>query len=303
MDQSDVTAEAERREIAKLVEGSSIETVSRGAAVDEACHAQLPPGTQVFITFLPSDTLAARVNAAVQLRRAGLEPVPHLAARRFADVAQLDGFLARIVGEAGVERFLVIAGDVDRPVGAFASSLDLIETGLFERHGIRHLGIAGYAERHPRIPDAVLDEALRAKLARVRERGIAPFIVTQFCFEAGPIAAWLARHRDTIGDTPVRIGLAGPANPATLMRYAARCGVGNSIRAAWRDSYWARILIRTGPEQVIRDIARNGDIMPQIGGLHFFTFGGIQKACAWISAVKRGAFELAGEKEGFRVRV
>ena len=39
------------------------------------------------------------------------------------------------------------------------------------------------------------------------------------------IVAWISRLRDFGLEQPVRIGLAGPTNLATLLRYARRCGV------------------------------------------------------------------------------
>lgn len=291
-----VEPRSERTKITDLIAACSIETVARAGTVDEICRAGLPAGTKIFITFLPNDTLADRVAAAKRLRRANLDPVPHLAARQFVDHAQLDDCLARLAGDAAVDRVLVIGGDVDRPRGTFASSLELIETGLLERRGIRHVGIAAYPEAHPRIAEPTLEQALSDKLARLGAAGVSPFIVTQFCFEAAPIIDWIERHRAATGDAPIYIGLAGPASAATLMRYAAHCGVGRSLRAAWRDTYWARILIRPGPESVLRDLAARSDIMAQIGGLHFFTFGGIGKTCAWLAAAARDGLGASGQK-------
>src|SRR5262249_37073063 len=103
---------------------------------------------------------------------------------------------------------LVIAGDSDRASGPFDSSLALLETGLFQRHGITRIGVAGYPEGHPRIPEAALENALAAKKSVARASGLELGVVTQFCFEADAILAWAAAAKQHA--LPVRVGLAGP---------------------------------------------------------------------------------------------
>ena len=66
-------------------------------------------------------------TAAIRLRAAGLEPVPHIAVRNFASVDALDDFLARLNGEAEVRRVLVIAGDRAEH-GPFRSAADAIDS-------------------------------------------------------------------------------------------------------------------------------------------------------------------------------
>src|SRR6185295_9516324 len=96
------------------------------------------------------------VSAVRAVRARGFEPVPHLAARGFADVTALSDFLAA----AGVRRVLLIGGDRDRPVGDFANAHAVIASGALQAAGIEEVGIAGYPDGHPRIPDAELDRAL-----------------------------------------------------------------------------------------------------------------------------------------------
>ena len=60
------------------------------------------PGTDVTITFLPGDNYRNNVDTAAALRRAGFNPVPHIAAREMASREALDDFLARLRGEADV---------------------------------------------------------------------------------------------------------------------------------------------------------------------------------------------------------
>src|SRR5258706_16010234 len=144
--------EDERRNIQALLMGASLELSSRAPAEIDACADLLDAGTAVYISMPPGQSYHGNVALATRLKRAGFRPVPHVAARRIASRDALDEYLARAAGEANVDSALVIGGDSDRASGPFESSLGLLETGLFQRHGIVHLGVAGYSERHPRVP-------------------------------------------------------------------------------------------------------------------------------------------------------
>jgi methylenetetrahydrofolate reductase (NADPH) len=272
--------------VASLLDGYSVELPPRGA-LDGDWPDLLAPGSQVFVTCTPRDAPADIVARALDLARLGFAPVPHIGARHLASLAELDGFLARLRAEAGVGRVLLIGGDLPAPRGPFAAAADVIATGLLERHGIASVGIAGYPEGHPRIAAPVLEAALSDKLAALAARGIEPFVVTQFCFEAAPILAWLASLRARGIAAPVRIGLAGPAGLATLIRFAARCGVGASVRAiAARPGAMARLAREHAPDGIVRDLAGHTPPLAALGvaGLHFFTFGGIARTVRWAQA-------------------
>ena len=284
-----------------LIDGASFEVSARDPLAGEALNEVAPVGSTVYIAFAPTDTHHGVVAAAAALKRAGFASVPHIAARTLVSFTQLNDYLARLAGEAGIDRALVIAGDVERPVGPFATSLELLTTGLFEKHGIRHIDIAGYPEGHPRISRAHLEEALAAKCRAMRARGLVPSVLTQFGFEAAPILAWLRALRTGDLNIPVRIGLAGPASIATLAKFAVRCGIGNSLRAL-TDGHAsvARLLVETDPAALVTALA-GADPALGITGLHFFTFGGVRPSCAWIEKVRRGEFDWL-EDGGFRIR-
>jgi len=278
----------QRQRIVELLRGVSIELSSREHGSEQLCRGFLAPGTPVYVNFAPDDSYHAVVDTVARLKRAGFCPVPHVAARYLTGLTQLDDFLARSAG-AGVDRVLVIAGDLDRPAGPFHSSLELIETGLLRKHGIRTVGIAGYPEGHPKIATATLDAALSAKLRLLLGDGIAPYIVTQFCFDAAPIVGWLARMRTAGIGVPVRAGLAGPASIATLAKFAMRCGIGNSLLAlVGGQTSIARLLVESGPEKVIRALAAADPVDVDIAGLHLFTFGGLVRTGKWLRALGDG---------------
>jgi methylenetetrahydrofolate reductase (NADPH) len=291
------TLEEERRDISTLLAGASLELSSRDPAEIDACAGLLEPGTAVYISMPPGQTYHGTVALASRLKRAGFRPVPHVAARRIVSREALDEYLARAAGDAGVDGALVIGGDSHRPSGPFDSSLALLETGLFERHGIVKIMVAGYPEGHPKIASSALETALVAKKTLARRAGIELGVVTQFCFEAEPILSWVAKMKGH--GLPVRAGLAGPASLPRLLRYAALCGIGNSVRALKaRPQAITRLMIESGPEMALRDLARRAG--PPITGVHFFCFGGLVRTARWLRAIREGRFEVS-EDGGLRV--
>jgi methylenetetrahydrofolate reductase (NADPH) len=291
------TFQEERRGISAFLAGASLELSSRDPAEVDACVGLLEPGTPVYVSFPPGQTYHGTVALAARRARAGVRPVPHVAARRIAGPEALDDYLARAAGEAGVDSALVIAGDGDRASGAFDSSLALLETGLFQRHGIVRIGIAGYPEGHPKIAASALDAALAAKKNFARRSGIELRVVTQFCFDADSILSWAGRMKGH--GLPVHVGLAGPASLPRLLRFAAMCGVGNSVRALKaRPGALTRLMVEAGPEVALRGLARRAE--PPLVGAHFFCFGGLVRTARWLRAIRDGRFELS-EDGGFRV--
>jgi methylenetetrahydrofolate reductase (NADPH) len=282
--------------IAGLMAGFSIEA-TRPSAADIGALGVLARGTRVYLSAVPSRPADESLAAAVQIRAAGLEPVPHVAVRNFASVEALDTFLARLNGEAGVEAVLVIAGDRAEH-GPFRDALDVIDAGVLRRRGIRRIGIAGYPQGHPRIGNDALNRALANKIAAAEATGLAVEIVTQFCFDAGAILDFVARVRGFGFEHAVRVGLAGPTSLTALMRYASRCGVRASAQGlARRSGLMRQMFALTTPDDLIRTLADAAptDIVP-----HFFSFGGIPATARWASAVADGRITLDAAG-GFRV--
>lgn len=300
---SDRAAEtAAKQAIIALLRGASVELSARDSKSVAACAASLEPGTSVYINCTAATSYHDCVATAQRLRRVGFNPVPHVAARYLMSYTQLNDYLARASGEAGVDQMLVIAGDADHPAGPFHSALQLLRTGLFEKYAIRHIGIAGYPGGHPKISRPALADALAAKLAVLRGSGCHPYLVTQFAFEAPPILEWLAQIRRQGIGVRARIGLAAPASISTLAKFAVRCGVGNSIRALVKQqSSLTRLFTEAGPEPVIGALAQADPVALGITGLHLFTFGGIARTGAWLGAIAAGKFRLASDGASFEV--
>jgi methylenetetrahydrofolate reductase (NADPH) len=277
MSGSETSVDSSHARIRALVRSASLEMTARVAAVNDLVAAALPAGTRVYITALPGDSVDATLATALRVRQMGLVPVPHLGARYVADPRSFEMLLRSLVREAGVDQVLVIGGDIGRPRGPYASSLDLLRSGVFERSGIRQIGLAAYPEGHPSISRDVLEQALAAKLAQVRELGLEPFIVSQFCFSAASIAAWLSQMTRQLAGVPIHVGVAGPAKMATLVKFGLACGIGASLRALRKTSL--RQLADATPDTLVTSLADSGD---KIAGLHFFTFGGIACTADWM---------------------
>jgi methylenetetrahydrofolate reductase (NADPH) len=287
--------------IVDFARGFSLEA-TRPSAEDIAVLATVTrPGTRVYVSAVPTRPVQEAIEAVASLRAAGFEPVPHLAVRNFATARELDDFLAR-AGEAGVRRVLVIAGDRDQPSGDFRSSIEVIDGGALQRHGILEIGIAGYPDGHPRISEQDLERSLAEKIHVAETTGMAVHIVTQFCFDAPTILKWIGRLRDFGVEHPVRVGLPGPTNLATLLRYARRCGVRASAQGLARQAGLVRQLFAMStPDILVRAIAEArahkhlGEIAP-----HFFSFGGLAQAARWAAAVAEHHIALE-PSAGFRV--
>ena len=295
------TTVSTRDTIIEMFRHASIEITVHDRAAVPACREALGEGRAVYITHLRGRSPREMVAAAVELRRAGMVPVPHIAARHLTSFAELADCLARAAGEAAVDHALVIGGDRDHPAGPYGDSLQVLATGLFEKYGFRAIGLGAYPEPHPRISASVLESMLRAKIALVRQSGMRAEIVTQFCFDAGPILGWLQQAAKQGLDAPVRIGLAGPASIATLAKFAVRCGVGASLLALLGgQTSIARLMVESGPERVVRALAEaRPDALAQ--GMHLFSFGGVAKTAGWMRAVAAGEFSLAPDEPGFHV--
>jgi methylenetetrahydrofolate reductase (NADPH) len=293
---------ATSQQIQALASGFSIETTPGTAAKVDSFEALLPAGTQVNVTFLPGTRYRDTVATAARLSAEGMVPVPHVAARSIPDLAALEKYLRRLRSEARVDQALVIGGGLARPIGRFDSSVQLLETGLFEKYGFRKIGIAGHPEGAPDIPAAEVEKALHRKAAYAHATGAEMYLVTQFCFEAAAVIRWIRRLRAIGIRLPVRIGVPGPASIKTLLRFAQECGIGPSMRVVTRQARnVAKLLSVQMPDALLAGLAEYqvSDPERQLRGIHFYPFGGFAKTCAWFSSVAEGRFALARDGSGF----
>lgn len=267
-----------------VTEAYSLEVSAKDIGALTNAAPRILPGCAMFIPYLPGQNQAVRLAAAQMVRSLGFEPVPHLSARRIGSLGELQACIARLVDEAGVTRCLVIAGDPSTPKGPFPDSVSLIETGVFERSGIRTIAVAGHPEGHPILRTTEQWDVLERKCRSIQERGMAPLIVTQFGFDADIVVTWLEALRARGVTHPVRVGVPGPASVAVLARYAASCGVGAcaSVLSNYGISI-GKLFGNAGPDRFVdRLVSRlteaHGDVR-----LHLFPFGGIAQSVEWVA--------------------
>lgn len=272
--------------VAELVAWGSVEMTAHRLADAQALANALPAGTKVYVNHLPRHTLATTLAALEAVHRAGLEPVPHLAARRVASRADLRAFLEQAVGEAGVQKVLLIGGDDPNPVGPYPDSVALLRDGLLAECGVREVGIGGYPEGHPRIPRPALEQAMTEKLGLAAQQGLGAYVVTQFSFAPARVVEYCAELAARIPRVPIYVGIAGPTEPLTLLKYAQRCGVSSSLRALRNEGInFVRLVTHTDPNDQLVALARYCLAHPvcNVVGTHFFSFGGAAQTAVWMN--------------------
>ncbi len=288
--QSIATAGANAGEIARISgDLAACGTIEMGAHRPEDAvriAELLPTGTRVYVNHLPRHTLDDTLRSLIAVSKAGLEPVPHMAARRIGSRADAERFLTRAVKEAGVSKVLVLGGDTDKPAGPYADAAALLREGLLRDAGIREVALAAYPEGHPRIPTDALWAALSEKIAIASTQGLGCYVVSQFSFAPSRIIEMCGRLSREHPGISVYVGLPGPTNPASLVRFAQVCGVSASLRAMTAQGMGAvRLFTHTDPIDQLNAIAQHvsGGVTSNVVGIHVFTFGGIEPAARWIN--------------------
>lgn len=248
----------------------------------------IAPGTRVNVTFLGNEDLPMRVTAAQAVTELGFVPVPHVSARRLSSEDEFLEFLTALRDQVGATHLFAVGGDPAEPMGPYASSLELIQSGRPKELGFTDISIAGYPEGHPDISADQLWSALEGKDAALKEQGLNGTILTQFGFDVDPVFTWIEEVRRRGIDLPIRIGVPGPAGIKRLLTYAKRFGVSTSAGIAKKYGFSLTNLLGTaGPEKMIS--ALDAGLTPAHGDvkLHFYTFGGMKTTAEWIQEHQR----------------
>ncbi|HEY5306665.1 MAG TPA: methylenetetrahydrofolate reductase [Pseudolabrys sp.] len=263
----------------------SIEATRPNAAEIAALAELLPGGTPVYFSAVPAIEPSELIAAAALLRKSGLEPVIHIAARRICAAADLQDLLSRLRDEADIRRLLIIGGDVD-PMGPFPDALAVIQKGKLRDAGITEIGIGAYPEGHPRIPAARLEAALDEKIAAATAQGLGVHIVSQFSFSPERILAWIRQLRACGIHKPVKVGMAGPTSVPALFRYARRCGVAASLRGLISGA-GAGLIGNVGPGRILEALSQAGDL--EDAAPHYFSFGGAVETARYACESAHGS--------------
>lgn len=258
-----------------------------GKAIGEIVAAQqvIPQGTAINIAFLGNENHAQRIHAAKTIRDCGFEPVPIISSRRLLSVEDRDQLLSGLIKDAAPKRFLLVGGDPAQPAGPFQDSLSLLNNKIVESFGIRHVAITGYPEGHPKIDQQELWRCLKWKLDYLRQAECSVEITTQFGFDAQAAVRWIERLRSEGIDTPVRVGIPGPADAAKLLRFAKQFGVvasasimrryglslANLMRRSVADRYWEDLNALLSKQNLERVY------------FHLYPFGGVAESVTWMN--------------------
>ncbi len=282
---SAIEAASPQRALRELLAAGSLEIAPRELHRAREVAALVPADTCVYLPSLPGLPLSRTLAAVAAVREAGLDPVPHVAARRIADAGEFKHFLKRSVQEFGVHRVLLIGGDEPQPKGPYLDSLQLLEEGVLAHCGVREVGVAGYPEGHPRIPGPALEEALDRKIGIAAQQGLGMYVVTQFSFAPTRVVEFCSDMERRHPGTAVYVGIAGPTDPVALARYAQRCGVSASLRALRTlGTGIAKLVAHTDPREHALAIARYCSLResPSVVGLHLYSFGGAVRTASWM---------------------
>lgn len=272
---------------------ASIEVSPKQALESAELPTLFPQGTSVYITDVGTDPTPTLVAAAKRVTQLGYDAVPHFASRRLTSRAALQDRVKATAQEAGVTNVLVIGGGLEKQAGDFSSTMEVLDTGFFDENGINRIGIAGHPEGSPDFNEDVALHALRLKKQFGERTGAQMRIVTQFGFDGLSFANWALKLRDAGIDMPVHLGVAGPAKITTLVKYAAMCGVGNSLSFFKRNTRSiATLATKHSPEGVVGPIEQAWAENPTggIAQIHVFPFGGIKNSAEWLA--QRGTWDI-----------
>jgi methylenetetrahydrofolate reductase (NADPH) len=276
-----------------FLEGYSIEVMPRTAAKVESFGALLPAGTRVYIAHIDGTPIEDMVATAKRLADEGYNVMPHFPARIIKDDATLENWIAMYQGEAGVKQALMLAGGLAEPHGDFSDSMQLLDTGLFDKAGFERLHVAGHPEGNKDIDPtggtANVDAALQWKQDFSQRSDAKMALATQFAFEAGPIIDWANGVKSAGVDIPIHIGIAGPAKLQTLIKFAIACGVGPSLKVLQKRAMdVSKLLLPYEPTDVLTELAAHKAANPDfnIESVHFFPLGGIKTNANW--AIQNG---------------
>ena len=220
--------------LTNFLKGFSLEVTPRAAAKIENFSELIPKGTLIYIAHIEGTPIEEMVETAKKINDQGYSPMPHFPARIIKNEQVLQDWISQYKNEANVENALLIAGGSNKPYGDFDSSVQLIESELFDEAGFKNLHIAGHPEGNKDIDNdgttSNIDKALSWKNEFSKRTDATMAITTQFCFDSETVINWANNIKNNGIDLPIHIGIAGPAKLQTLLKYSLECGVGASIK-------------------------------------------------------------------------
>ena len=270
----------------------SVEVTPKAASKIENFSDLLPQGTLIYVAHIEGTPIDDMVNTAKKITDQGFSPMPHFPARIIKDKSILQDWISRYQNEANVKNALLIAGGANKPYGEYESSIQLIESELFDKANFKSLHIAGHPEGSKDIdPDGStknVDEALSWKNQFSKRTDASMAITTQFSFDSKTVIDWANDVKKAGIDLPIHIGIAGPAKLQTLLRYSIECGVGASVKIIQkRAKDLTKLLLPYKPTSIISELAdykfNNPDF--NIEKVHFYPLGGIKQVSKFVKEI------------------
>ena len=275
--------------VKNFLNGYSIEVTPNAAAKIENFAEVLPANTRIYIAHIEGTPFDEMLTTAKKITNEGFIPMPHFPARIIEDKDMLESWLSQYSEEANVQEALLIAGGSKEPAGVYDSSIQIIETELFDKYNFKRLHVAGHPEGNKDIDkDSThtnVNKALSWKNEYAKRTDAQIAIATQFCFDSEAIIQWANSLIDMNIDLPVHIGIAGPAKLQTLIRYSIECGVGASMKVLQkRAKDITKLLLPYEPTSVISELAEYKSQNPDfnIEQVHFFPLGGTKTTANWV---------------------
>lgn len=250
------------------------------ATIHDTVLEHVPRERTLTVTASPAKGLGATLELAEQLSRQGYRVVPHLAARMVSGRSELGEIVDRLTG-AGIGGVFVPAGDASPPAGDYPDSVTLLRDLAELGDPFGDVGVTGYPESHPSVPEHALEQAMWDK------RDHATYLVSNLCFDPRAVQAWVHRLRDRGIALPVLVGVPGRVQRAKLLSTATRIGVGESTKflskhrslltriASPRGFSARRFIERTAPLAA--------DPAAEVAGLHVYTFNQVLRTETWLT--------------------
>tara|TARA_B100001250_G_scaffold362242_1_gene340795 strand:- start:1742 stop:2605 length:864 start_codon:yes stop_codon:yes gene_type:complete len=272
-----------------FISGYSIEVIPRSAAKIRSFAEVLPKNTRVYIAHIQNEDILSMVSTAKRITDEGFRAMPHIPARIIENQTMLNDWISMYQNEAGVKEALLLAGGSTEPVGDYDSSIQLIESGLFDKAGFKRLHVAGHPEGNKDIDPnggiAKVSEALSWKQEFSKRTDASMAIATQFCFDASVVKKWADNIKQDGIDIPIHIGIAGPAKLQTLLKFSIECGIGASMKILTkRAKDLTKLLLPYKPTQILNELAEYKSKNPELNieQAHFFPIGGIKQTVDWL---------------------
>ena len=267
----------------------SIEVTPRAVSKIENLSELIPSDTLVYIAHIEGTPIEEMVKTAKKINQQGYATMPHFPARIIKDKKTLKDWISKYQNEANVKSALLLGGGINKPYGEYDSSIQLIESELFDLAGFEKLYIAGHPEGNKDIdPDGStknIDHALLWKNEYKNRTDIDMAITTQFCFDSKTVINWANDIKNKGVDIPIHIGIAGPAKLQTLLRYSIECGVGASIKILQKRARdLTKLLLPYKPTKILSELAEHKFNNPNfnIEKVHFFPLGGVKQVTSFV---------------------